>query len=304
MEFKDYYAILGVTPQTPIDEIKKAYRKLARKYHPDVSKLPGAEAKFKEINEAWEVLEDPQKRKQYDQLRSGGGGPHPHRGFAGQPQDFSSQTGEDFSDFFNSIFGHRTGRGASSHPKKGEDLHVTLDIPLTRAYQGGVETLQLQTVGGYEEGKVSPHTKQLQVKIPVGVTNGSQIRLKGQGGEGTKGAPSGDLYITLHLQKHPLFLVHQKDIQLKLPITPWEAALGASISVPTLGGEVSVKVPANAQSEQKLRLKGRGLPGDPPGDQYVILQIKVPPANTEKAVQLYQEMAKLMPFNPRESGGM
>lgn len=304
MDFKDYYAILGVSPETPSDEIKRAYRKLARKYHPDVSKEPNAEARFKEINEAWEVLQDPNKRKQYDQIRAGGW--QPNQGFdqsmgsdyfsGDHPEDFSFQAGgEDFSDFFNSIFGRAAHqRQARAHPMKGRDFHVKVDIPLTVAYQGGTQALQLQ---------IGKQTKTLQVKIPAGVTNGSQIRLKGQGGEGIHGGMAGDLYIDIHLQKDPLFSVHQKDIYIKVPISPWEAALGASIAVPTLGGQVSIKIPKNAQSEQKLRLKGRGLPGNPPGDQYAELQVKLPSADNENTKRLYEEMAKQIPFNPREGWG-
>lgn len=306
MEFKDYYAILGVSSQTSVDEIKKAYRKLARKYHPDVSKLPEAESKFKEINEAWEVLQDPKKRAQYDQVRAGGW--RPHQGFdqsmgsdyfsGDHPEDFTFQTEGDFSDFFNSIF---TSKARERKKDKGHDTHVKLEIPLVLAYQGGTQALQLQTWERGSSGQLSPQTKQLQVKIPAGVTEGSQIRLKGQGTAGGLGA--GDLYITLNLKKDPIFTVDKKDIYIKLPITPWEAALGASLSVPTLGGSVNVKIPKNAQSGQKLRLKGRGLPGEHIGDQYVILQVKIPPANTEAAIRFYEEMAKQLPFNPREQWG-
>lgn len=313
MEFKDYYALLGVTPETPLDEIKRAYRKLARKYHPDVSKEPNAEARFKEINEAWEVLQDPDKRRHYDKVRAGGWEPT-QEGFdqtmgndfysGDHPEDFSFQRGGDFSEFFNSIFGaaHRSAH-RPAHRMKGQDLHAKVDVPLSVAYQGGVQPLQFKIMGQSPEGRVIPQTKNLQVKIPAGVTNGSQIRLKGQGGEGVNGGPAGDLYIDIHLQKDPIFSVHHKDIHLTLPITPWEAALGATVSVPTLGGNVNLKIPRNAQSEQKLRLKGRGIPGEPSGDQYVILQIKIPQADNEKAVQLYEEMAKVMPFNPREKWG-
>lgn len=304
MDFKDYYAILGVAPETPTDEIKRAYRKLARKYHPDVSKESDAEARFKEINEAWEVLQDANKRKQYDQVRAGGW--HPNQGFeqgmgsdyfsGDHPEDFSFQTGgEDFSDFFNSIFGKAAHhRQTKTHPLKGRDFHVKVEIPLSMAYQGGTQSLQLQ---------IGKQTKTLQVKIPAGVTEGSHIRLKGQGGEGLHGGPSGDLYIDIHLQKHSLFSVKDKDIYIKVPISPWEAALGASIAVPTLGGQVNIKIPKNAQSEQKLRLKGRGLPGNPSGDQYAELQVKLPLADNENTIRLYEDMAKQTSFNPREGWG-
>lgn len=295
MDFKDYYAILGVTPEAPNEEIKRAYRKLARKYHPDVSKESNAEAQFKEINEAWEVLQDPNKRKQYDQIRAGGG--RSHQGFdQSMGSDyFSGDHPEDFSDFFNSIFGKAAHQKQTrTHPSKGRDFHVKVEIPLIVAYQGGMQSLQLQ---------IGKQTKTLQVKIPAGVTNGSQIRLKGQGGEGLHGGLTGDLYVDIHLQKHPLFSVHHKDIYVKVPVSPWEAALGASIAVPTLGGQVNIKIPKNAQSEQKLRLKGRGLPGNPCGDQYAELQVKLPLANDENAIRIYEEMAKQIPFNPREGWG-
>jgi len=305
MEPKDYYAILGVAPETPPEEIKRAYRKLAKKYHPDVSKLPDAEARFKEINEAWEVLQDPAKRNHYDKVRAGGWQPQ-REGFdqsmgsdfysGDHPEDFAFQGGGDFSEFFNSIFaGAARGGPKQAHRMRGRDQHVKIEIPLSVAYQGGVQTLALQ---GQDQ------TKKLQVKIPKGVTNGSQIRLKGQGEAGLNGGMMGDLYIDIHLQKHPLFTVHHKDIHIKLPVTPWEAALGATISVPTLGGNVNVKIPRNAQTDQKLRLKERGLPGPTPGDQYVILKIETPQADNEAAIKWYEEMAKVMPFNPRDKWGV
>lgn len=307
MEHKDYYSILGVTPDTPQDDIKRAYRKLARKYHPDVSKEPDAEARFKDINEAWEVLQDPKKKSHYDKVRSGAWQPRAE-GFdqsmgndfysGDHPEDFVYQGGGggDFSDFFNSIFAGGGARRAhaGTQRRKGRDVHATIEIPLNVSFQGGTQNVSFQ-MGG--------QTKNLQVKIPAGVANGSQIRLKGQGGEGHNGGEAGDLYIDIHLQKHPIFSVDHKNIQLNLPMTPWEAALGATISVPTLGGQVSLKIPPNAKSDQKLRLKGRGLPGRQPGDQYVILKIETPNADNENAVKVYEEMAKAMPFNPREKWG-
>ena len=229
MEFKDYYKILGVTPETPVTEIKRAYRKLARQYHPDVSKLPDAEARFKEITEAWEVLQDKEKKAHYDQVRQGGWkqpsqGPHPRY----EEQNFSQEG--DFSDFFNSIFGGGGFSQQATHEgfrAKGRDIHAKVAIPLEVAYQGGNQTLQLQ---------LGREIKNLNVKIPPGVINGSQIRLKEQGGKGVGDAPSGDLYIEITIHHHPFYALHHKDITLKLPITPWEAALGATLSVPTLGG--------------------------------------------------------------------
>lgn len=297
MDFKDYYSLLGVKPETSAEEMKRAYRKLARQYHPDVSKLPDAEKKFKEINEAWEVLKDPEKRAQYDQLRTGGWKPPPERKHY---QDFSGEhdfgNDNDFSDFFNAIFGAQAARqGHRGFQAKGKDYHAKIQIPLSMAYHGGVQTLTLQ---------MPQNVKNLNVKIPAGVGSGSQIRLKGQGGEGVGGAPAGDLYVEIEIQPHPHFSVHHKDIHLTLPIAPWEAALGATIAVPTLGGNVNVKIHPGAQSGQKLRLKGRGLPNKPAGDQYVILQIQAPHADTEKAKALYQEMANSMPFDPRKGLGV
>ncbi len=315
MEFKDYYKILGVTPETPTDDIKRAFRKLARQYHPDVSKLPDAEHRFKEINEAWEVLKDEQKRKQYDELRTGGWQRQPEftqaggRGYQRDEQNgFSPEDTADFSEFFNSIFGGQAGfahRGkAQPHfRQKGRDFHVKIRIPLLEAYHGGVQTLQLQLPIQTPEGRTS-ETKSLNVKIPAGVSQGSQIRLKEQGGEGIGGGPKGDIYVEIEIEAHPYFTLHRKDVHLILPITPWEAALGATISVPTLGGNVNLKIPSHAQSGQKMRLKGRGLPGEPVGDQYVILQIQTPAANTEQTKALYEEMAKQMPFNPRQGLGV
>ncbi|MBS0290212.1 MAG: DnaJ domain-containing protein [Proteobacteria bacterium] len=303
MEFKDYYAVLGVKPETPVDEIKRSYRKLARQYHPDVSKEPDAENRFKEINEAWEVLQDKEKRSRYDAIRAGGG--RQQAGFSGNnsqqyQQGFSPEQEAQFSDFFQSIFGDLGNfeNTRSGFQRKGQDYHVKMEIPLSVAYHGGIESVQLQvpTPGSHQ-------TKNLQVKIPPGVMTGSQIRLKGQGGASVKG-PAGDIYIEIEISPHPYFSLHQKDIHLSLPITPWEAALGATIPVPTLGGQVNLKIQPNSQSGKKMRLKGRGMPGSPPGDQFVILQIHVPQAQTDKDKAFYQEMARVMPLNPRTRLGV
>lgn len=315
MEFKDYYAVLGVTPETSTEDIKRAYRKMARKYHPDVSKLPDAEKKFKEVNEAWEVLQDPQKRAHYDQLRQGGWqhqefpqGSHARGSHSGHFHHANVNVG-DFSDFFQAIFGDMGGRFHEEvtmrqpRSRKGQDIHTKLQIPLKVAYEGGVQTLSLQLQSVNDQGQMSIENKQLNVKIPAGVKKGSQIRLKEQGQPGIGGI-NGDLFVEIDILPHAYFSLVNKDVHLKLPVTPWEAALGTSLMVPTLGGNVSLKIPANSQSGQQLRLKGRGLPGDPAGDQYVILQIHVPPADTEKAKALYEEMANTMAFNPRKSLGV
>lgn len=302
MEFKDYYAALGVTPETSEQDIKRAFRKLARQYHPDVSKEPDAEKRFKEINEAWEVLKDPKKRAEYDKLRTGGwqsaqqGFRQPQSDFysGDHPEDYAFAGDSNFSDFFEQIFGRGSAR-TSTHPQKGKDIHAKITVSLETAYQGGVQTVQL------EAGKQS---KTLQIKIPAGVIQGSQIRLKEQGQEGIQGGNKGDLYIEINLAHHPFYTVKQKDIYLNLPITPWEAALGASIAVPTLGGAVNLKIAPGSQTGQKMRLKGRGLPGDVPGDQYVVLEIKVPSAQNESEKALFEKMAKEMPFNPRAALGV
>lgn len=308
MEFKDYYAVLGVKPDTPIDDIKRAYRKLARQYHPDVSKESDAESKFKEINEAWEVIKDPQKRAQYDNIRNGahqqqaGFNNNQHAYYQSDGQDFSPEQAAQFSEFFESIFGqggfepHHARRAFKT---KGQDYHVKMSLPLDVAFNGGVQTLQIQ-VPGQGEAKA----KSLQVKIPPGVLTGSQIRLKDQGGPGMHGGPNGDLYIEIEIAVHPYFSLQQKDVYLNLPLTPWEAVLGATLMVPTLGGNVSVKIPPVSQSGKKMRLKGRGMPGNPSGDQYIIFQIQVPEPQNEQDKALFEEMAKTMPFNPRKNLGV
>lgn len=322
MEFKDYYKIMGVSPDASADDIKRAYRKLARKYHPDVSKETDAEARFKELGEAYEALKDPEKRQAYDQLRQSGyrGGqefrPPPgwqsqHGGFS---QTFTQGGAEGFSDFFEAIFGGGGFGGGGlgggfqrrsrTYRTRGEDLHYPLKITLEEAYHGGSRALQLRMPEVNEQGQMVEKTKTLNVKIPTGVTNGQKIRLKGQGNPGMGGGPNGDLYLEIEIQPHRLYHLEGRDVILQLPVTPWEAALGATVTVPTLAGPVTLKIPSNSQSGTKLRLKGRGLPGNPPGDQYVVLQIMVPEPTTAEAKKLYQEMAQSMPFNPRARLGV
>lgn len=307
MEFKDYYAVLGVSAESPVDQIKRAYRKLARKYHPDVSKETGAEARFKEINEAWEVLGDPKKKQRYDSLRKRGRpGEDFDPNFAPQYADnfsFDSNLEGDFSEFFNAIFGNRGPRsgGFRSAPpvRKGQDLHTKITLTLLEAYQGKTCTIQL-IPSNAQSRLPEGGARNLQVKIPSGVTQGSQMRLRGQGGAGQGNGPNGDVYIEVAILPHPFFTLHHKDIELKLPVAPWEAALGAELAVPTLGGKVNIKIPPQSQTGKKLRLKGRGLPGTPPGDQYVVIEIMLPPIETEEAKTLFQKMAKTIPFTLRE----
>lgn len=306
MEYQDYYKILGVERDASVDDIKKNYRRLARKYHPDVSKEPQAEEKFKQVNEAYEVLKDTEKRKAYDQFGSQwkqgqGFEPPPgwqqHAGGAGQG-GWQSASGGDYSDFFESIFGGGfSGFGGQQHSrvmrKRGQDINGKIDITLEEAFSGATKTVSLERSSSH-----SP--QQLNVKIPKGVTQGQQIRLGNQGGTGVGGAPNGDLFLKVNLLPHRFFSVTDRDVQLKLPITPWEAALGAELTVPTLGGQIKLKIPAGSQSGKTLRLKGRGLPGKIAGDQLITLMIHVPEPKDDAQRQAYEQMKTLMDFNPRE----
>ncbi len=313
MDFKDYYKILGVPREASQDDIKRAYRKLARKYHPDVSKESDAEARFKEVGEAYEVLKDPDKRAAYDRL---GAQWQPGQEFRPPPdwdQGFEFRGGgftdaRGFSDFFETLFGrppHGGGFTQGAHFRtQGEDHYAKLPVSLEEAYQGGLRTLTLQIPEVDAQGQVINRTRTLNVKIPAGITEGQRIRLAGQGSPGFGGGPSGDIFLEVRLLPHPLFRAENRDIYLDLPITPWEAALGRTVTVPTLGGKVELKIPPGSQSGKKLRLKGRGLPGKPAGDQYVVLRMVTPAADTPAAKAFYQQMARDMPLNPRAELGV
>ena len=313
MEYKDYYQILGVGRDATQDQIKQAYRKLARKYHPDVSKEKDAEARFKDAGEAYEVLKDPEKRAAYDKFganwRNGDHFEPPPNWDAGFEFRGAGYTGADasgFSDFFESLFGRDQGNGRRTHTlrMKGEDQHAKIVIPLAEAYHGARQTITLTrpTVDPYGHVTTSPH--RLHVAIPKGIIEGQRIRLEGQGLPGYGGSPAGDLYLEIVFQQDPLFHAEKRDIHLPLPVAPWEAALGASLTVPTLGGDVQVKIPPGSQAGKKLRLKGKGLcAGANCGDQIVTLQIVMPEAKTEEQRQVYRAMAEKMPFNPRAGMG-
>ena len=316
MEYKDYYKIMGVAKNATQDEIKRAYRKLARKYHPDVSKEVDAEKKFKEVGEAYEVLKDPQKRAAYDRMgshwRDGQSFTPPPDWDAGFEFSGGGFTGGDtsgFSDFFESLFGRASPFGTSRQTYSrqfhthGEDRYAKILIDLEEAYSGATRSISLQMPEIDNNGRILHKTRKLNVKIPKGVKAGQRIRLAGQGGPGYGTGKNGDLFLEIAFNKHPYFNVEGRDIYLELPVTPWEAALGATISVPTLGGKVEVKIPAGSQSGHKLRLKARGLPGIPPGDQYITLRIMTPSAHTLEAKALYEKMAKTMPMNPRAGMG-
>ncbi|KTD15042.1 DnaJ C-terminal domain-containing protein [Legionella israelensis] len=305
MEYKDYYKIMGIDRSATQEDIKRAYRKLARKYHPDVSSEPDAEVKFKELGEAYEVLKDPEKRAKYDkygqywQEQS-------QRQSAGQQQygySFDEATAADFDEFINSIFRQRSRQKSyQSYFDEGQDIHARMTISLEDSFYGREKTLQLQVPTLDQNGFMNYAQRSIKVKIPKGITNKKQIRLKGQGGLGV-GQKAGDLYIEIYIQPHPLFHLNHKDIHLDLPITPWEAALGATVQVPTLAGRVNLKIPKLSQTGKQLRLKGKGLPGSPAGDQYVRLKIVIPPVENEKARQLYEQLAKSFDYNPREHLG-
>jgi curved DNA-binding protein len=308
MQYKDYYKILGVSRQATADEIKRAYRQLARRYHPDVSKQPNAEQHFKEVGEAYEVLKDPKKRAAYDQLGSQWRAGQDFQPPPGWQSNFnftsdrvSSTYSFDFSDFFSTLF-RGDPQSAHYHDQSfhapGEDQRAKIAITLEEAYHGATRSVQLQ-IPIHRKGMVQTKNRTLNVKIPAGVIQGQQIRLAGQGLEGIGGAPQGDLYLDIEFQPHRFYRAEGRDVYLTLPITPWESALGSTLAVPTLGGQVELKIPAGSQSGQQLRLKGRGLPGHPPGDQYIILQMVTPLAHSEAERALYRQMAEKFTFNPR-----
>jgi curved DNA-binding protein len=310
MEFKDYYAIMGVQRDATQDEIKRAYRKLARKYHPDVSKEKDAEARFKELGEAYEVLKDPEKRAAYDQLGSqwkAGQDFRPPPGWQGGFESGDFGGGPDisgFSDFFESLFGGAarrpgSGRGTRDFRMRGEDHHARVVIDLQDSYRGASRSITLQVPEVDSHGRVTPRPRTLSVRIPKGIRQGQQIRLAGQGGAGFGGGDSGDLYLEVEFSPRGRYRVEGADVYLDLPVAPWEAALGATIKVPTPDGPVDMKVPANSQSGKKLRLKGRGIPARQPGDLYVVLQIVLPPADTPQQREAWEQMKKAFAFNPR-----
>jgi curved DNA-binding protein len=314
MEFKDYYKIIGVARDATQDEIKRAYRKLARKYHPDVSKEVDAEARFKELGEAYEVLKDTEKRSAYDQLGSSYRGgqefrppPDWNAGFEFSGGGYSGGDTADYSDFFASLFGRdfRAGGAGRAPPHaKGEDHHAKVLIDLEDTYQGATRTITLRIPGMDAQGHLINRERVLNVTIPKGIREGQHIRLSGQGGAGNAEGNAGDLYLEIEFRPHPLYRVEGRDLYLDLPVAPWEAALGATVKVPTLGGIVELKIPEGSVSGRKMRLKARGIPGNPPGDCYVILSIALPPTDTEAAKDLYRKMAHDLDFNPRAKLGV
>jgi curved DNA-binding protein len=312
MKFEDYYKVLGVGRTASADEIKKAYRKLARKHHPDLNKEPDAQTRMQAINEAYAVLGETDKRAAYDKIGERVDNPQDFRPppdwdagfeFAGGP-DQAGAAG-DHSAFFEALFGaarRRAGRqraGGADFSARGEDHHAKILIALEDAFQGASRTLSLSSPELDEDGHVTLRERQLSVTIPKGVRAGQQLRLAGQGSPGFGGGPPGDLYLEVQFEPHPRYRVDNRDLYLTLPVAPWEAALGAVVRAPTPDGMVDLNVPAGSQTGRKLRLRQRGIPGDPPGDLYVQLEVVLPPATTEKAQALYRQMAQDLAFDPR-----
>ena len=317
MDFKDYYDIMGVKRDASQDEIKRSYRKLARKYHPDVSKESDAEIHFKEVGEAYEVLKDPEKRAAYDQLGENWQGgqdfnppPNWDAGFEFSGGGFTGGDASSYSDFFESLFGqgfagaqtgHRQTGGYHAH---GEDHHARVLIDIEDAYSGATRGITLNAPELDKSGHMVTKQRTLNVKIPKGVKQGQRIRLTGQGSPGIGSGKAGDLYLEIEFKAHSFYRVEGHDVYLDLPVSPWEAALGASIKVPTPDGQVDLKIPPGTASGNKLRLKARGIPGKPAGDFYVVAQITLPKADTDKAKELYRKMQQELSFNPRVKLGV
>lgn len=297
LDMKDPYKTLGVTPKATPEEIKRAYRKLARKTHPDLAEGADAEATFKDVNAAYDILKDPQARAEYDEMQRGGG---PRPGTARDwDGDFSFQQGgaraeDGFGDAFSSFFGGGGapfGRGA----QMGGAIHARIALDIEDAFRGATRTLSVPVRSIDADGRVQVSQKDLSVRIPVGITEGQILQLAGQD-DGLA-----DVFLEVTFAPHPIYRVEGLDIFMDLPITPWEGALGAKIVLPTPGGKVDLKIPANAKSGQKLRLKGKGIPSGPPGNLYATLQIVNPKVSDAKARKLFETMAKEMPFDPRET---
>ena len=312
MDYKDYYKTLGVDRKATQGEIKRAYRKLARQYHPDVSKEENAEQKFKEVGEANEVLKDPEKRAAYDQLGSDwnsqqGFRPPPDWGsgfeFHGAPHS-SGQGGsqENYSDFFESLFRQsRRAGGRRGFQIQGEDHHAKIRVDLEDSFHGASRSISLQMPEVTADGRSVNRARTLKVGIPKGIRQGQQIRLAGQGAKGQGGGKAGDLYLEIEFNSHRYYRVEGADVYLELPVAPWEAALGSSVKVPTPAGAIDLKIPANSMAGKKLRLKGRGIPSKVPGDLYVVLQIVLPSSDDEKSREIYERMKEEISFNPRAS---
>ncbi len=318
MEFRDYYEVMGLARDATQDELKRAYRKLARKYHPDVSQEEHAEERFKEVGEAYEVLKDPEKRAAYDQLGAnwktgqefrpppdwnegfefGGSGAGGYSGAAG----FG---GGQFSDFFEALFGQRQAgdghTGGRAFHMRGEDRHARISIDIRDSYAGAQRTITLRVPEVTADRHVVTREKTLNIRVPQGIRDGQKIRLAGQGGPGIGDGKAGDLFLEIEFRPDKRYRVDGSDVYLSLPVAPWEAALGTSLTVPIPSGNVELTIPADSNQGSKLRLKGKGLPAKQPGDLYVVLDVQLPPADGDTARELYEKMSEEMPFNPRAS---
>src|SRR5262245_23092404 len=305
MEFKDYYQALGVPRDAPVEDIKKAYRKLARKYHPDVSKEKDAEARMKEVNEAYAVLSDPEKRAAYDQV---GKGYQPGQDFRPPPdwdsgfefsgRGMSGQEASDFSDFFSELFG-RMGAGRRAAHARGGDHLARISLDITDAFTGSTRQVSLRAPKMDSDGRVTLDTRTLNVKIPKGIREGQIIRLAGQGDPGLGEGKAGDLLLEVHFSEHPRYRVDGRDLLVTLPVAPWEAALGAVVPVELPDGTLKIRIPAGAQSGRQLRVRGRGIPASPPGDLLLEIKVVLPDASSPKARELYETMARDLAFDPR-----
>lgn len=306
MEFKDYYKILGVKPDAEAKDIKTAYRKLARKYHPDMNPDEGAEEKFKEVAEAYEVLKDTARRAEFDELRQYGG---QSRGGFQPPPGWQQSRGAgreshhfegDFSDFFNSMFGDvQGGFRESAHHGRGQDVEIEMPVFLEETQSDNVKTVEYQ-LPVFDGRQVEHINKRLKVTIPKGVSDGERIRVKGQGKPGSGQGAAGDLYLHIRVVPHPLFDVEGHNLVITLPVTPWEAALGVKVTVPTLDGNINVTIAPNSQSGKKLRIKGKGLKGkNATGDLYAILKVVMPTTSNEQTNELWRQLSKQANFDPR-----
>lgn len=306
MKFKDYYEVLGVPRDATQATIKSGYRKLARKYHPDVSKLPDAKAMFQELGEAYATLKDREKRDAYDRMGDPSKGgefrapPTGEAGFDYGGRDFGAGDGIDQSEFFETLFGHRSGGGSRSPADmRGQDSHARVTLDIADAYHGARRSISLRMPARDGQGHVSMQERTLDVNIPAGIRAGQHLRLAGQGAPGVGSGRAGDLYLEIEFNPHPLFRTNGRDVYLDLPLAPWEAALGASVSALTPDGPVQLTIPPNSAGGRQLRLKGRGIPGKMPGDLYAVLKLVLPPADDERARNAYRTMAKTFDFNPR-----
>ena len=317
MRYKDYYAVMGVDRDASQDEIKRAYRKLARKFHPDVSKEPDAEARFKELGEAYEVLKDPEKRAAYDGLGTKWQAgqdfrppPDWNEGFEFHGGGFTEGSREQFSDFFDSLFGRAApGGGFAGATRRefharGEDTYAKILIDLEDAYTGKTRSVTLEHTEAGPGGRPSVKTRTLNVSIPKGVRQGQHIRLAGQGSPGIGRGGRGDLFLEVEFRPHRFYRVEGTDVFVDLPVAPWEAALGATVKAPTPSGYVDLRIPPNSSSGRKLRLKDRGIPARQAGDLFVVVNVALPKADSEAAKNAYTEFARAFDFDPRADIGM